>query len=120
MKKYTEKFSLTDSETHTAGLIAKSLSLRHVGRSNAIAKEEIIAKLKEKSIEITKEKLSEMIQYIRVNNLCGCVLELTCGYFISTDNEELGNYLVLLKEKSAELLRVKKALEQQIELNKES
>lgn len=117
MKKYTEKFALTESEIHTAGLIAKSLTLRHVGRDNAIHKDEIIAKLKEKSIEVNKDKLSEMIQYIRVYNMCGCLLELSQGYFISTNEEELSNYLIVLKAKSDELLRMKKALEQQIHLN---
>lgn len=111
-----EKFNLSESEIVTANLIAKSFSKNCLGKENAINRDVIIERLKaaKNPIEIDRHKLAEMVQYIRVNNLTGPLIETGQEYYISNSKEEMENYLLVLKERSEEIMRMHAAFKKQI------
>ncbi len=111
-----EKFDLSPEEIKTAELIAKSLAKNCVGKERAIHRDELIQKLAsaKKPIKVEFGRLSEMIQYIRVKNLCGPVIEASQSYYISFDEVELSNYIMALEMRSNEIKLMKIAIEQQL------
>ncbi len=114
---YTEEFNLTPEEIETAGKIAKSLSKNAVGKSNAIHRDTLIEKLLQaKKPHVTnKWRLAEMIQYIRVNNLCPPIIFSGQSYYVSNDTKEHEDYLIALEEHINEIRRIQAAFQQQMD-----
>lgn len=111
-----EKFNLSANEIKIAELVARSLAKNCIGKERAIHRDALLEKLAsaKKPIVIDRWQLSEMIQYIRVNNLCGPVIEIAQSYYISFDEAELSNYIIVLEQRSNEIMRMKFAIEQQL------
>lgn len=116
---YTEEFNLSEEEIKAAELIAKSLSKNCIGKGRAIHKNEIISKLAQSKnpIIVDQSKIFEIIQYIRIHNLCPCLIETNSSYYVSTDKTEVCDYISFLKIRSEEINRIHNAIRQQYKEN---
>ena len=110
--KYTEDFDLTTEEVKAAERIAKSLTKNCIGKKNAVHRDVLIEKLAsaKNSFHTDKVKLFEIMQYIRVHQLCGSVIESNQSYYISEDTEEIKQYCLYLESRIFDIKRIQAAL----------
>jgi len=111
--KYTETFDLTAEEIQAAERIAKSLYKNCVGRENAVHRDVLIEKLAaaKKPIVTDKVRLFEMVQFIRVKNLCDPIIETNQKYYVAKDAKEVSDYVLYLESRINDIQRIKSALE---------
>ena len=83
------------------------------GKENAITNKAICEALTEKNYEITGVRLRKLIHHIRANDIIPLLLATSKGYYISTDNTEIENYIQSLKERVNSISFIKNCLQKQ-------
>ena len=106
--------------------IAKFLSKHYfpeeaIGYENAKTNKEIELKIcllaARYNIELehkyTSVRIRKIINYIRVNGLCNCLLATSNGYYVTNDKYEIDKYLESLKQRIQSIQNVYDSIEYQ-------
>jgi len=83
---------------------------KKLGKDQAITNKKMRACLKETGIKVSAPRIRKIINYIRRTNLVPCLVSTSKGYFVSSDKEELENYIQSLSERAEAILAIRKAL----------
>jgi hypothetical protein len=84
------------------------------GKENAITNKSICKALKEQGLKITDTRLRKIVHHIRANDIIPLLLATSKGYYISTDNQEIENYIQSLKERANSINFIKTCLQKQL------
>jgi hypothetical protein len=87
---------LTELEQQLLPVIVKGLSTKK-GSANAVSNKEICAGLLKKyEVQISEARIRKIINHIRMNNLLPGLIANGCGYYISTNPDEVKEYIISL------------------------
>lgn len=112
-KRLTEE--LNDYErTELLPMMVRCLK-RHVGKENVITNAEMCARMGEHGYKIGAARLRKIVNNIRVNGLVPCLVATGNGYYVSTDVDEVIDYIDSLMGRIAAITAVKDALVKQVE-----
>lgn len=100
---------LTDDEAKLVPYFIAGLKT-NVGKANAITSNKIIEILQKDGL--TGARVRKIINYIRVNYLLPGLIATSKGYYISTDPQEIKEYIASLGHREAAISSVRKCMEE--------
>lgn len=105
---------LTDYEQGTLlPVIVQGLSTK-LGKNRAITNKKICEAMTKAGYELDAARLRKIINYIRVNGLVTCLIATSKGYYITSDKEEMTQYLDSLVEREEAIAQVRRSLQFQM------
>lgn len=103
---------LTDYERELVPVLVKCLENK-VGKNKAVKNSYMVAKLREHGLLTSEPRIRKMLNYIRTKGLVECLVASSQGYYISTDIQELDDYIDSLRGREDAIREVRLALEEQ-------
>lgn len=104
-----ETAPLNEIELLASEVIAKSMRMHHVGREKAVTGQHICDALARYN-EIYRDgkgrpylngtRVRKIVNFLRVNGICPFLIASAKGYYISTDTEEIKEYINSLRERA--------------------
>ena len=108
-------YEVTTMEKEIASYLAKDFNKNHRGKDNSITSSKIIKMLARKSRKwkMSDSRLRKIINYIRNENLCNCLIATSKGYYTSSKEQDVKIYMKSLAQRANEILHVRTALSNQ-------
>jgi uncharacterized cysteine cluster protein YcgN (CxxCxxCC family) len=107
---------LTDLEKKMLPKIVKGLSTMH-GSANAISNKEIAEKIFDKyEIQLSDARIRKIINHIRMHNLLPGLVANGCGYYITSNINELIEYYKSLEGRESAIHAIKLKVKEHIVL----
>lgn len=105
---------LTIEELSYVPFFVESFS-KKIGKEKAVTNKQIIERLAEKKkIYLTESRVRKIINYIRNGNLVMGLVASACGYYVTTDIQELKEYAQSLGHREAAIGSIRKRIEDYI------
>lgn len=86
------------------------------GKENAVSKNQIMRGLKNHGLKINGTSVTDLVRYIRINDLIVGLMASTNGYYVGSSNQDLVRYEQRLKRHEAALRKVRMCIKRQREL----
>lgn len=93
-------------------IVIRGLSTK-LGKSSAITNKKICATLTEKGYEISDTRLRKIIHNIRANDLVPLLIATSKGYYVSSDEKEIRDYVQSLSERINSINFIKQSIQRQ-------
>lgn len=107
---------LEDREVNILPMVIELLR-EHRGRSNAITNAELRQQLIDLGYQdIGQIRMRKIINHIRNNDILICLKGCSHGYYITTDIEEIKNYIGSLNERKMAIDHTKQIIERQLDI----
>tara|TARA_R100001460_G_scaffold104815_1_gene150809 strand:- start:352 stop:792 length:441 start_codon:yes stop_codon:yes gene_type:complete len=108
-------YELTDYEKNKlVPIIVKGLKNKH-GKANAITNKKMCEALTKSGYEVNGPRLRKVIHHIRVEQLLVGLCSNSKGYYITTDLDELGEYVVSLAQRIRSQQEIYKSMKRDME-----
>ena len=89
----------------------------HIGRSRAITNTELRQQLTDLGYQdIGQIRMRKIINHIRNNDMLICLRGCNHGYYITTDKEEIENYIKSLIDRENAINHTRQTIERQLEM----
>ena len=83
------------------------------GRANAVKNGYICDRLKALGYDISEARVRKLINHIRINGLVPRLMASSAGYYITSDRQELADYIETLRGRENSIRAVREAMEAQ-------
>lgn len=109
-----ETAPLSEYEKETLLPIMTKCLSRHIGKDNAITNEAMREALALHGYRrIGAARIRKIINHIRVNGLIECLMATSDGYYITTDKDEMLDYILSLQSRIEAIQAVLAAMKEQ-------
>lgn len=107
-------YPLTDEEKKLVPIFVKGFSGKY-GKEQAVTSRTIIESLAKKNINVSGARVRKIVNHIRTGYLVPGLIATSSGYYISTDPEEVRNYIASLGHREAAIGSVRKKMEEYLQ-----